>query len=287
MSKGGDNQWWDKVKRGSLKFIGTKFTLKGVGLRVSLLGLRILLLLAGMGIATALASQATWILQIAAYLGTAVVVILLENLIQIVSIRLQSHQRLDAIRQTDKVLVELDGAIKEMREGRSILIRSLISLERTVKLVIDADEKDVTICSNFMVARYQPNRELEIIQWGTRSADRDPKVLPVDDANPLPGAPLALVEQRIVYIPDTQTATYDELFKNRPYRSILSIPVVVHMPRPHVIGVINIDSTRENYFISDEHIKEQLKAKLMPHVQLITMELEKTTVNTTQKVQNG
>ena len=279
------NAWWSWTKRRGFKLITTKFTPLGVGLRGFLFSLRLLVVAVSLGLLTNLSATVSWFWKGLAYVGAAFIVVVAENGIQTLKARLEKHSERDSQERLKQILVPLNGAIEEMRDGRSVIDRALIALEQNVKAAISDEDDPVALCANLMSFDFRA-RELAIVRWGSRDTERFSRSIPLDEANPLPGAARAFVEQRMVYIPDTEDPELAQYFVDRPYKSVLSIPIRISPGRPVVIGIVNIDSTEKGYFRSDEFIRKELKMIVLPFVNLISLELQRNTVSVQTEAQN-
>jgi hypothetical protein len=122
------------------------------------------------------------------------------------------------------------------------------------------------ISANCMTHRTQRKvgASLTLTHWGTRLAGREPITIKLGQN--LPGAPEAIEQEKINYIKDTQSKELANLFRNKSYRSILSIPLISGSKK---IGVINIDSEEESAFGKIEKFKKEVIPLISPQIDTI------------------
>lgn len=122
------------------------------------------------------------------------------------------------------------------------------------------------ICANIILPE---NDELVIKAFGPTNANRKYIKIPINKVNPVPGAPDAYVNNDFRYIPDTKSKKYRKNFSSNEYRSFFSIPITENEADGPVIAVINVDSCKQNQFVSLKFISESIFPALNPFLELI------------------
>lgn len=122
------------------------------------------------------------------------------------------------------------------------------------------------ISANCMTHRTQRKvgPSLTLTHWGTRLAGREPITIKLGQN--LPGAPEAVEKEKIYYIKDTQSKELSDLFRNKSYRSILSIPLISGSKK---VGVINIDSEEKSAFGKIEKFEKEVLPLISPQIDTI------------------
>lgn len=152
-----------------------------------------------------------------------------------------------ASRETGATVTTLlhHGSFSE-KESKYIIESALRQIETIVEVSLSKSRHEGhEISANCMIFRTQRKSgpSLTLTHWGTRLAGREPISLRLNSH--LPGAPKAIIENKTTYISNTQIKEHAELFSNKTYKSIISIPLTNGTRK---IGVINIDSTEINAF---------------------------------------
>lgn len=131
------------------------------------------------------------------------------------------------------------------------------------------------ISANCMTHRTQRKvgPSLTLTHWGTRLAGREPIVIKLGQN--LPGAPQAIEENKIYYIKDTHSKELAAFFRNKSYRSILSIPLISGSNK---IGVINIDSEEISAFGKIEKFEKEVIPLISPQIDTIKKLIQNTKV---------
>ncbi len=142
--------------------------------------------------------------------------------------------------------------------------------EKIVFLVLrDHGFDEGEICANLMLLR--EGNTLDLAYFGTFLHGRERLQLIIDPDNLLPGAPEAYYYKKVMYIPNTTSRKYKQYFdENKPYRSIISIPIF--NLEKDVFAVLNIDSDRPRQFISKDFINKKILPSITPLISLLQLE---------------
>lgn len=185
------------------------------------------------------------------------------------------------IKDSKLVFECLDGAIIHLqhyltnKKGKRRYFENLLSIVERLTFILlkgyGSQELDIT--ANLMVPKVinQGKEVLELQYRGTCLRGRQGKrELEVDETAPAPGAAVAYLKKKAVYIPDVFRKPNSTYFsKDCPYRSVLSIPISLNSS---VKYVLNIDSLRSDAFISDEVINKVILPTIDPLLNLFLIE---------------
>lgn len=181
--------------------------------------------------------------------------------------------------ENDKIVYDLiGGAIQELHDIKSnkpnenghYIDEILVFIEKVVFTILHSSG---TLCG-ILCVNYMEKEEdhLKLIKFATKFQDRDKPNIPLDEENPLPGAPEAWVYKTPIYVNDIDSPKYKEYFKGSfKFKSFISIPV---MNDGIVFGVINIDSTIKDQFGNDDYIVKKILPKINPLLLLFVFESE-------------
>jgi len=178
----------------------------------------------------------------------------------------------------------IGGAIEQLIEIKSqkshpldvkihYITELLKYMEKVVILVlgeygINAGE----ICTNLMIKKENPLR-LDLMYFGTFMSGRKKIILPVNTDALVPGAPEAYFYRKIMYINNTMSGNFRKFFdENKPYRCIISIPLLD--AEEHPFAILNIDSDIPDQFDGKEFIDQKIIPAINPLVLLIKLEKE-------------
>jgi hypothetical protein len=187
-----------------------------------------------------------------------------------------------SLQKQDQILFSLvSGSIYRLIESRENhkfnfgrrFTELLNQVESVIKLVTKKSESQgISISANIMVVVTNSlTKELHLKHWGTKLANREDIIIPIDIDNPAPGAGLAFISGKNVYVHNILADEFKGKFNlEKDYRSILSIPFFNE--RHEVCGIVNIDSTEPDFFHTDRYIAEEIIPKLKPLIYLITLE---------------
>lgn len=155
----------------------------------------------------------------------------------------------------------------QMDDCDKIIEAALRQIESIVEVSLGKSRKENEISANCMLYRTQRKvgPSLVLTHWGTQLAGRFPIALKV--GKDLPGAPKAIEENNIQYITDTQSKPNKNLFSNKTYKSIISIPLTLEAKK---VGVINIDSEETNAFGKDGAFQKDILPIIQAQVDTIT-----------------
>ena len=172
---------------------------------------------------------------------------------------------------------EVRGKSKE--ERINYLKEVLRGIEKALEAILKDNGYHVgEIVANIMVIDI--NRTNLILKcFGTYTQGRKRITLPIKNhvGDVLPGAPSAYTYNEIIYINNTLDPKYQGFFKNdKPYRSIISIPVVSDPGNGYgeVVAVVNIDSTEPDQFVSTDFIAKRIYPDIQPFIMLLTLEID-------------
>jgi hypothetical protein len=116
-------------------------------------------------------------------------------------------------------------------------------------------------------------KNLKLRYFGTRLSGRTKSKLELGTDPGLPGAPQACRLRQPVYVDDTMSDEYQAFFKpDRPYRSIISIPIPLHDESEPVLGVVNIDSDAPHQFRSQDFIGKKIIPAVSPFISLMWLQ---------------
>ena len=135
------------------------------------------------------------------------------------------------------------------------------------------------IMSNLMIAE---GEQLKIVSFSRDTHDRKPMTLPLGET--IPGAPRAFLTQMHQYVDNTETTPGFEAVKDRPYKTILSIPVTIRADdgKELHLGVLNVDSRSVDAFKEKVEI---LIPALAPTVAMIASTITLLSICQTSKRQ--
>lgn len=248
------------------------FSLRGIGLRSVRFTVRLIIACLGLSIFTVFLPPGKPWLSFGIILVFSVLLVIANNILDLIQAQISGRKK----NNDDMIFTLISGAIEQVRDdqstSRSNIQRQLTNIENVTKLIMGGEIGEVEISANFMTKMHNPDR-LALTHWGTRLSGREIIELPIDKHNMLPGAPRACITVNPVHVHDTQAPEFQSFFVRKAYRSIVSIPVIVALPKRTIWGIVNVDSNKPDYFQSDAFVSETLVPKLMPFVHLISLEL--------------
>lgn len=182
----------------------------------------------------------------------------------------------------DKLVYDcLGGAIEQLIHirtcppavARQFINELLKYIEKVVTVVLKQyGPPPGEICANLMIKREDPLR-LDLEYFGTFLHGRSKLTLGLEDPS-LPGAPEAYLHKKVMYIDNTMSDTYKRFFDiNKPYRSILSIPIP--LPDGSIFAVLNIDSHFADQFMSEDFIGKKILPVVSPFIALLKLEQDR------------
>jgi hypothetical protein len=169
----------------------------------------------------------------------------------------------------DQIVECLDGCPDDTRNTISHI---LLAAESVTKLTINLySGSEVVLFANLMIpVKYGGVTTLRIKHFGTRWTDRGRTKLLVNYEKPTPGAVEAYIYKKVAYINNTESEKFKEYIpENRPYKSIISIPIV--NKKNKVCAIMNIDSSTKDAFISKDFIEKDILDKLKPIISLLLL----------------
>lgn len=176
----------------------------------------------------------------------------------------------------------LDGAITKLRNylikkkgGKSQYFTDLLHVVESLTFIQLKDfgfiESDFT--ANLMVYNRKRNGDEKLVlkYRGTCLTGRDgQRTLIIDRNNPSFGAVDAFCRNSVVYLPDITKSPLKEQFgENRPYKSILSIPIPL---KSDAKFILNIDSEHPEAFVSEKIVNKVILNTIAPLLNLFIIE---------------
>jgi len=152
----------------------------------------------------------------------------------------------------EKLLVYIQASIISILKGNSIEVGEIC-----VNLMIQTE--DVLRLTHFDIAR------------------QDRKYVDIEINRRHPGAPKAYSRQKLQYVKDTQSNHIRKYFRDKPYRCILSYPLIIRSDATRnneVYGVLNIDSNLVNQFKSIDFVQSKISSALNPLLSICQGNLE-------------
>ena len=171
--------------------------------------------------------------------------------------------------------------MRSQRERNNSISTILKTIEHAVSVALYdlglSSNHDEQICANIMVKNTSSEGDiLKLKFWGTKWGGREEIILPLNENNIIPGAPKAFFSDRTIYIKNTMSRTYKQYFdSNKPYRSIVSIPI--HGKENRVFCILNIDSDEVDKFGSKDRIDKKILPTLNPYFSLLKL-MEKSII---------
>lgn len=147
--------------------------------------------------------------------------------------------------------------------------KMLTYIEKSIESILT--ENDIipgSICVNLMVL---DENVLHLTHFDLDRKNRNYITLPVVREDPAPGAVVALCNGKFEYIKNIRKSKYKVHFKDRPYKSIVSFPLVItnHDGKSKIsYGVINVDSNLKNQFVSDAFIEKRILPAMDPFMSI-------------------
>lgn len=181
--------------------------------------------------------------------------------------------------ESDKIIYDcIGGAIQELHEiiihkpkdGKHYIDEILVAIEKVIITIFKGLGRPCgDLCVNLMV---KEGNYLVLTKFATKLQDRDkPKIL-LDENNPLPGAPAAWALKKTIYINNIHSEEYKPFFQGAfKFKSFISIPV---LDDGKVFCIINVDSSMEDQFDSEEFISKKIMTKINPLLLLFVLENE-------------
>lgn len=126
------------------------------------------------------------------------------------------------------------------RESLDAIQRGILSVivDKTKELL--SEHRNV-VSANLMIAD-DAAQQLRLTIFSQQAVGREKRAVPYG----APGAGRALLDGKVVYIPDIRSSDMKGHFRNdAPYRSILCLPITCEHKK---LGVVNVDSTEVDYF---------------------------------------
>lgn len=191
-----------------------------------------------------------------------------------------SDRKKNRLLKDEKIIYNcIEGAIHELIELKNTynkhdpnyIYQILRYIEKIIDIVLRSEGLvPGDICVNLMIREGDPDK-LVLKCFGTFMPGRDKPTLLINKENPLPGAPEACVMRKTIYIDDIKSDKYKEYFKKvYPFQSIISIPI--YKDDEDVVGIINIDSTLPDQFLSSDFIARKIVPKINPLIMLFLFE---------------
>lgn len=190
-----------------------------------------------------------------------------------------SRRKEVALRDQKLIYDCFGGAIERLIEvkresesdGKWFVSDILVYFEKVVGLVLKNDGiRSGELCANLMLKRTNPLR-LSLVYFGTALGGREKLDIQIDARNRRPGAPEAFDTGKVAYIDNTMGRKYKRFFdENKPYRSILSIPIC--NLKSVVFSVLNIDSSLPDQFISTDYISKRILPVINPFISIIQLQ---------------
>ena len=161
------------------------------------------------------------------------------------------------------------------KKTHAYLILLVNYINSTVKSVLIENgllsiEEEGSISTNIMVPT---TKGLLLIAFDLLLPGRKYKVLPIDENDPMPGAPSAYVKRELQYVKDTQHKSVKQYFESPKYRSFFSIPILLNDLDDDcpVIAVINIDNVSRDKFKSIKFIEEKILPAVNPLITIVQL----------------
>ncbi len=154
-------------------------------------------------------------------------------------------------------------------DSNHTIAKILIAAEKITKLTIESNGWEPgNLCANLMKPIKYRGTRLKIKHFGTRWPERGRTELKVDLERPTPGAVEAFLFKSATYVNNTESTQFKDFFPDdRPYKSIISIPIIDNKEEVYVI--MNIDSDRKDAFVSRDFISKKILVKLRPLTSLL------------------
>jgi hypothetical protein len=171
---------------------------------------------------------------------------------------------------TAKAIEKINNVIQSPDFGNNEYKKEILNyLHRITELVLEVN--NVT-CGNISTNIMELiDGKLQIIEFDLETTDRVKKVdLSIDPSQNKPGAPKAYNTKEVTYISDTDARDVKEHFIGKPYKCILSIPVIDQ--DKDVIAIINIDSSLKNQFKNIDFYYSKMESVITPLLSLIKLE---------------
>lgn len=187
-----------------------------------------------------------------------------------------THKKEGQLKERKIIYDCIGGAVEQLvavqskspERKRSYVNELLKYVEKVVSLTLKEDGTSPgEICSNLMIKN---DDHLELVCFGTFLSGRTKLALSLQD--PLrPGAPEAFHYKKAMYVDNTMSEKFRKFFdEEKPYRSILSIPIIDD--QDNVIAIVNIDSDIPNQFNGQDFVNKKILPTVMPLLKLLQLE---------------
>lgn len=184
-----------------------------------------------------------------------------------------THKREKKLRRDIVIFSCIASAIKlitlqdfQNKSSKNEFVKDLLSyFHRVIDVILSEEGIPMgTICSNLMIYYDNPEKlVLEHIGFYTAGHGEEKFTLPIDRENPLSGAPAAFVNDKTIYIDDTESEKYSKYFlteDNWNVKSFISLPI--RDTNKKVFAILNIDSDIAQQFISTDFISKSILPRI-------------------------
>jgi len=172
-----------------------------------------------------------------------------------------------------ELLNYINDNVKAILDANAVIDNDLMTTTLMIEDYIGQENSKV-----LKLIAFAPNHHLNRIKgkFPVGNEYKSSKTEKYEPGDTLPGAPTTYWVNLIDYVENIASPKYEkvEYFKDRPYKSFFSVPITENEDggkQDKVFAVLNVDSPKENHFVSYDFIVDKIYPALRPQIALIKL----------------